>query len=52
MADDLTILDWGTRRSATEIKTNNATNPHDAPKLEAILDDIRANAGWLVGING
>lgn len=46
------ILDRGTRRIAIEIKANSATNPHDARKLEAILDDVGADAGWLVGIGG
>jgi predicted AAA+ superfamily ATPase len=46
------ILDRGNRRIAIEIKANSATNPHDARKLEVILDDIGADAGWLVGIGG
>lgn len=46
------ILDRGDRRIAIEIKANSATNVHDARKLEAILDDIGADAGWLVGIGG
>ncbi len=46
------ILDRGSRRIAIEFKANSATNPHDARRLEAILDDIGAGAGWLVGIGG
>ena len=46
------ILDRGTHRIAIEIKANSATNPHDARKLEAILDDIGAREGWLVGYGG
>ena len=46
------ILDRGNRRIAIEIKANSATNVHDARKLEAILDDIGADTGWLVGIGG
>ena len=46
------VLDRGSRRIAIEIKANSATNPHDARKLESILDDIGADAGWLVGSGG
>ena len=46
------VLDRGNRRIAIEIKSNSATNVHDARKLEATLDDIGADAGWLVGIGG
>ncbi|MCX6868475.1 MAG: ATP-binding protein [Verrucomicrobia bacterium] len=46
------ILDRGTHRIAIEIKANSATNPHDARKLDAILDDIGAAEGWLVGYGG
>ena len=46
------ILDRGTHRIAIEIKANSATNPHDARKLELILEDIGADTGWLVGIGG
>lgn len=46
------ILDRGNRRIAIEIKANSATNVHDARKLEAILDDIGADTGWLVGTGG
>lgn len=46
------ILDRGNRRIAIEIKTNSATNIHDARKLDSILDDIGADSGWLVGIGG
>jgi predicted AAA+ superfamily ATPase len=46
------VLDRGTRRIAIEIKTNSAGNPHDARKLEAMLDDIGASEGWLLGMGG
>jgi predicted AAA+ superfamily ATPase len=46
------ILDRGNQRIAIEIKANSATNPHDARKLEGILDDIGADEGWLVGYGG
>jgi predicted AAA+ superfamily ATPase len=46
------VLDRGNRRIAIEIKANSATNIHDARKLEAILDDIGADTGWLVGMGG
>ncbi len=44
------VLDRGNRRIAIEIKANSAGNPHDARKLEAMLDDIGASEGWLVGM--
>ncbi len=46
------VLDRGNRRIAIEIKANSATNPNDAKKLEAILDDIGASEGWMVGYGG
>lgn len=46
------VLDRGKRRIAIEIKANSAGNPHDARKLEAMLDDIGASEGWLVGMGG
>jgi predicted AAA+ superfamily ATPase len=46
------VLDRGNRRIAIEIKANSATNLHDARKLEALLDDIGAETGWLVGLGG
>ena len=46
------VLDRGDRRIAIEVKANSAGNPHDARKLEAILDDIGASEGWLVGMGG
>lgn len=46
------LLDRGNRRIAVEIKANSATNIHDARKLETLLDDIGADAGWLVGLGG
>jgi len=46
------VLDRGSRRIAIEIKANSAGSPHDARKLEAMLDDIGASEGWLVGMGG
>jgi predicted AAA+ superfamily ATPase len=46
------VLDRGSSRIAIEIKANSATNPHDARKLESVLDDIGADSGWLVGMGG
>ena len=46
------VLDRGDRRIAIEVKANSAGNPHVARKLEAILDDIGASEGWLVGMGG
>lgn len=46
------VLDRGDRRIAIEVKANSAGNPHDARKLEAMLDDIGASEGWLVGMGG
>jgi hypothetical protein len=44
------VFDRGSERIAIEVKTNSATNPHDARKLEAMLDDIGAQRGFLVGM--
>jgi hypothetical protein len=44
------IMDRGNERIAIEVKTNSGTNPHDARRLEAILDDIGATRGFLMGI--
>jgi hypothetical protein len=46
------VLDRGPSRIAVEFKANSAGNLHDARKLEAILDDIGAESGWLVGLGG
>ena len=46
------VLDRGAERIGIEVKANSAGNPHDARKLEAMLDDIGAAAGWLVGMGG
>lgn len=44
------VFDRGNERIAIEVKTNSGTNPHDARKLEAMLDDIGAQRGVLVGM--
>lgn len=46
------VLDRGAQRIGIEVKANSAGNPHDARKLEAMLDDIGAATGWLVGMGG
>lgn len=46
------VFERGNERIVIEIKANSATNPHDAKKVEAILDDVGANQGWLVGYGG
>ncbi len=43
------ILDRGTEKVVVEIKANSGTNLHDARKLETVLDDTGATAGWIVG---
>ena len=44
------IIERGAQKIAIEIKTNSGTNPHDARKLETVLDDIGAAEGWLIGL--
>ncbi len=44
------LFDRGNERIAMEVKTNSGTNPHDARKLEAMLDDIGAQRGFLIGM--
>lgn len=44
------VFDRGNERIVIEIKANSATNLHDARKLEAMLDDIGAQRGFLVGM--
>ena len=44
------IIERGAQKIAIEIKTNSGTNPHDARKLETVLDDIGATEGWLIGL--
>jgi predicted AAA+ superfamily ATPase len=46
------VLERGSERIAIEIKANSGTNPHDARKLETVLDDIGATEGWLIGYSG
>lgn len=46
------VLDRGAKRIGIEVKANSAGNLHDARKLEAMLDDIGAATGWLVGMGG
>lgn len=44
------VFDRGSERVVIEVKTNSGTNPQDARKLEAMLDDIGAQRGFLVGM--
>jgi uncharacterized protein len=44
------VFDRGNERIAIEVKANSGTNPHDARKLEVMLDDIGAQRGFLVGM--
>ena len=46
------VFERGNERIVIEIKANSATNSHDAKKVEAILNDVGANQGWLVGYGG
>ena len=46
------VLERGSQRIALEIKANSGTNPHDARKLETVLDDIGATEGWIIGYGG
>ena len=46
------VFERGNERIVIEIKANSATNPHDAKKVEAILNDVGASQGWLVGYGG
>ena len=43
------VLDRGTEKIVLEIKANSGTNLHDARKLETVLDDTGARAGWIIG---
>lgn len=44
------IMDRGNERIAIEVKSNSGTNPHDAKRLEGVLDDIGATRGYLLGM--
>lgn len=44
------VFDRGHERIAIEIKANSGANPHDARKLEATLDDIGAQRGFIIGM--
>lgn len=44
------LMDRGNEIIALEVKANSGTNPHDARKLEAVLDDIGAARGYLLGM--
>jgi hypothetical protein len=37
-------------RAWFEVKANSGTNPHDARRLEVMLDDIGAVRGYLIGL--
>jgi len=45
------VFDRGSEIIAIEVKANSGTNPHDARKLEATLDDIGANRGFIAGMS-
>lgn len=44
------VMERGGERLAFEVKANSGTNPHDARRLEAMLDDIGATRGFLMGM--
>jgi predicted AAA+ superfamily ATPase len=44
------VMDRGNERLAIEVKANSGTNPHDARRLEVMLDDIGAVRGYLIGL--
>lgn len=44
------VMDRGNECLAIEVKANSGTNPHDARRLEGMLDDIGAVRGYLIGI--
>jgi predicted AAA+ superfamily ATPase len=46
------VLDRGSEKIVVEVKANSGTNPHDARKLETVIDDIGATKGWIVGQGG
>lgn len=46
------VLDRGSEKIVVEVKANSGTNPHDARKLETVLDDTGATKGWIVGQGG
>jgi len=43
------VLDRGNEKILIEVKSNSGTNPHDARKLEKMLDDVGASRGYLIG---
>jgi len=44
------VMERGGERLAFEVKANSGTNPHDAKRLEAMLDDIGAAKRFLMGM--
>jgi len=46
------VMERGQEIVVIEIKANSGENPHDARRLEGILDDIGASSGWVVGMGG
>jgi len=46
------VLERGNEKIVVEVKANSGTNPHDARKLETIIDDTGATNGWIVGQGG
>lgn len=43
------VMDRGNEKIVIEVKANSGTNPHDARKLEKILDQIGATQGYIIG---
>jgi predicted AAA+ superfamily ATPase len=46
------ILERGGEKIAVEVKAHSGTDPHDARKLETVLDDTGAAKGWIIGYGG
>jgi hypothetical protein len=43
-------MDRGGELIPIEIKANSGTNPHDARRLEGVLDDLGASRGFILGM--
>ena len=44
------IMDRGGELIPIEIKANSGTNPHDARRMEGVLDDLGASRGYILGM--
>jgi predicted AAA+ superfamily ATPase len=44
------VMDRGGELIPIEIKANSGTNPHDARRLEGVLDDLGASRGYILGM--